>query len=67
MERGISADYLTLLESFYTEWLDSFDLCPVLVVPSQNLDFVRRPDHLDIVVGRIEQRLAGKEDVVFPE
>jgi deoxyadenosine/deoxycytidine kinase len=67
IESGITADYLALLESFYDEWLHAFDLCPVLVIPSENLDFVNRPQHLDIVVNRIQDRLAGKEDVVFPD
>jgi deoxyadenosine/deoxycytidine kinase len=66
IESGITADYLALLDRFYVEWLRTFDLCPVLTIPSGNLDFVHRPAHLDIVVDRIQQRLAGKEDVVFP-
>lgn len=67
MESGITADYLTLLDRFYEEWMDRFDLCPVLTIHTENLDFVNRPDHLDIVVQRIQDRLRGKEDVVLPE
>jgi deoxyadenosine/deoxycytidine kinase len=67
MESGITADYLTLLESFYDDWLQSFDLCPVLTIPSGDLDFVHKPRHLDIVVQRIRDKLAGKEEIVFPE
>lgn len=67
MESGISADYLALLDSFYEEWLNNFDLCPMLVIPSENLDFVNKPSHLDIVIDRLQNRLAGKEDVVFPD
>jgi deoxyadenosine/deoxycytidine kinase len=66
IERGITADYLSLLETFYNEWLQSFDLCPVLTIQTDDLDFVRRSEHLDIVVQRIQDRLAGKEEVVFP-
>jgi deoxyadenosine/deoxycytidine kinase len=44
-----------------------FDLCPVLVIPTDDLDFVHKPKHLDIVVQRIQDKLAGKEDVIFPE
>ncbi|MCP4358441.1 MAG: deoxynucleoside kinase [Chloroflexi bacterium] len=39
MENNITAEYLSLLESFYNEWLHNFDLCPMLVIPSENLDF----------------------------
>lgn len=67
MESGITADYLSLLDRFYKEWLANFDLCPVLVIPSENLNFVERPEHLDIVVERIQQKLAGKENIVFPD
>jgi deoxyadenosine/deoxycytidine kinase len=66
IERGISADYLSLLEAFYDEWMQAFDLCPVLTIRSDDLDFVHKPQHLDVVVQRIQDRLAGREDLVFP-
>ncbi len=66
IEGGITADYLTLLDSFYRDWTESFDLCPVLSIPSRELDFVHRPDHLDIVIDRIQDKLAGKEEVILP-
>ena len=66
IEHGITADYLSLLDTFYAEWLQSFDLCPVLTIRTDDLDFVHRVEHLDIVVQRIQDRLAGKEEVIFP-
>jgi deoxyadenosine/deoxycytidine kinase len=66
MESGITAEYLSLLESFYDDWMEVFDLCPVLTIHTDNLDFVNKPQHLDIVIQRIQDKLAGKEDVVFP-
>jgi deoxyadenosine/deoxycytidine kinase len=66
IESGITADYLSLLDTFYEEWLKTFDLCPVLTIRTDDLDFVHKPKHLDIVVQRIQDKLAGKEDVVFP-
>jgi deoxyadenosine/deoxycytidine kinase len=42
-----------------------FDLCPILTLPADRLDFVRHPRHLDVIVDRIQQKLAGKEVVVF--
>jgi len=66
IERGITGEYLTLLDTFYQEWLASFDLCPLLIIHSQDLNFVARPDHLDVVVERIQQRLSGREDLVLP-
>ncbi len=66
IESGISDDYLSLLETFYDEWIEAFDLCPVLTLQTEDLDFVHKPNHLDIVVARIQDKLAGKEEVVFP-
>lgn len=65
MESGITADYLSLLDSFYEEWMQDFDLCPVLTIHTENLNFVRNPQHLDVVVQRIQDKLTGKEDITF--
>jgi len=65
IETGITAEYLSLLDSFYDEWLATFDLCPVLTLRTDDLDFVHLPKHLDVVVDRINNKLAGKEEVVF--
>lgn len=65
IETGIDEAYLTLLERFYTEWIEGFDLCPVLTIRSDDLDFVHKSDHLEIVVQRINDRLSGREEMVF--
>ena len=66
IETGISADYLQLLDTFYGEWLQTFDVCPVLTIRTDDLDFVHEPRHLDIVIDRIQDKLAGREELVFP-
>ena len=65
IESGITAEYLGLLEDLYAEWLETFDLCPVLTIRTDDLDFVHKSEHLDIVVQRITDKLAGREEVVF--
>jgi len=65
IETGISVEYLNLLESFYDEWMGVYDVCPVLTIRTDDLDFVNKPGHLDIVVARIQDKLSGKEEVVF--
>lgn len=65
IESGVTADYLALLDTFYDEWIDGFDLCPVLTIRTQQLDFVHRAEHLDLVMQRIEASLAGRDEVVF--
>ena len=66
IEEGIADDYLALLGRYYDEWMAAFDLCPVLTVPGDNLDFVRYPEHLEIISERVLAKLAGKEVVTFP-
>ncbi len=63
IETGISAEYLALLDSFYEEWLKAFDLCPVLTIHTDDLDYVHSSQALDIVVERIQERLEGKEEI----
>jgi len=63
METGITTSYLSLLDSFYEEWLRAFDVCPVLTVRTDDLDYVNSPKALEIVVGRIQERLGGKEEI----
>ena len=72
IESGITDEYLTLLDSFYDDWMAAFDICPVLTIHTGELgretplDFVHNQRHLNIVVDRIQNKLAGKEDVIFP-
>ena len=61
IETGITAEYLSLLDTFYDEWLKSFDLCPVLTIRTDDLDYVHQPQHLETVVARIQEKLSGKE------
>ena len=65
MEMGITAEYLGLLEEYYQSWMAKFDLCPVLTIRTDDLDFVHRTKHLEIIIQRIHEKLAGKEEVQF--
>jgi len=65
METGISLEYLALLDTFYDDWLKSFDLCPVLTIRTDNLDYVNQTNALEVVTQRITDKLAGKEVVEF--
>ena len=65
IETGISEDYLKLLDTFYDDWMQNFDLCPVLTLRTDDLDFVHHPKHLNTIVNRIQERLSGKEELVL--
>jgi len=65
-EQNISVEYLEHLNTLYESWLTAFSICPVLTVPADRLDFVHDSSHLELILDKIEERLAGKEEVVFP-
>jgi deoxyadenosine/deoxycytidine kinase len=64
-ERTIAPNYLSQLNGLYEEWIANFRLCPVLIVPADVLNYVAYPAHFDLVVSKIEDKLMGKEEVVF--
>jgi len=64
-ERGISRAYLESLNELYDRWIENFTLCPVLTVPADQLNYVARPLHLELVARKIHEKLAGKDVVIF--
>ena len=64
-EQDISTAYLEQLDELYEEWIGGFALCPVLSVPSDDLDFVLNPGHLELVTAKVLEKLQGREEVVF--
>jgi deoxyadenosine/deoxycytidine kinase len=64
-ERDIKPDYLSQLNDLYESWIATFMLCPILIVPADDLDYVSHDSHLDLVVSKIQDKLAGKEEVLF--
>ncbi|MGA2378602.1 MAG: deoxynucleoside kinase [Spirochaetia bacterium] len=66
-EARISDEYLESLNGLYEEWIAGFSLSPVLVVPSDRLDFVKDSKDLDRIVATVAERLRGRQGVLFPE
>jgi deoxyadenosine/deoxycytidine kinase len=64
-ERDMRRDYLEDLNQLYEQWIDGFTLCPVLTVPADRLNYVAHPVHLDLIVRKIQEKLSGKDEVVF--
>ena len=54
MERKISDAYLTQLAERYSRFFYNYDAAPVMVVNSENLNFVDRDDDFRLLVERIE-------------
>jgi deoxyadenosine/deoxycytidine kinase len=64
-ERKISADYLGSLNKLYETWIAGFTFCPVLTVPADDLDYVALPGHLNLILTKVQEKLTGKEEVIF--
>lgn len=64
-EKAIDPAYLLQLNQQYEAWVDGFSLCPVLAIPSDNLNYVTKPEHLALVVEKVQDMLRGKKTVTF--
>lgn len=56
-EQGIQRSYLEQLNNLYTSWIDNYKLGPLLVVPSDNLDFVNKKEDLETIVSLVKGAL----------
>jgi deoxyadenosine/deoxycytidine kinase len=64
-ERKIKKSYLTQLNELYESWIEYFNRCPVLTIPTDDLNYVKHAGHLDLVAEKIQEKLTGKEEVIF--
>jgi len=48
-EKEIPTNYLEQLNELYEKWTQNFKLCPILKIPTDDLDFVKNPEHLDLI------------------
>jgi len=58
--KGISAEYLELIDHFYEEWIPTFDLCPVITINTNGFDYVNDEGSLEIIIKRILLSLQEK-------
>lgn len=61
MERKISDAYLTGLAESYTRFFHNYDAAPVMVVNSENINFVDKDDDFHLLVARIESMRGHRE------
>lgn len=64
-ERNISTHYLSQLNKLYEAWISGFNFCPVLTVSADELDYVTNPNHLNLIISKIQEKLTGKDEVTF--
>ena len=56
-EKSIEKKYLERLNRSYTTWIKNYDMGKVLVIESDNLDFVNNREHFDLILGQIKKNL----------
>ena len=66
-ESTINPEYLDQLNTLYEQWIEKFSLCPVLTVPTDEMDFVAHNGHLELITQKMGEKLMGKEEVDFSE
>lgn len=64
-ERKIQPEYLGSLNELYEDWIGGFDLCPVLSVPADQLDYASNSDHIQLISSKVREKLEGVEEVRF--
>lgn len=64
-EQGMAPAYLARLNDLYEQWIAGFTLCPILVVETDHLNYVQHEAHLSLVAQRVQDRLHGRETLVF--
>jgi deoxyadenosine/deoxycytidine kinase len=60
-ESGIAEEYLRRLSEAYTRYFHGYDESPLLIVNSERLNFVDVPEHLDLLVERLNAMRGGRE------
>lgn len=60
-EKNIPLDYITCLNRYYDEWIEGYRDGKLLVIDSEELDFVARPEDFDYIAKQILERLDQKE------
>ncbi len=60
-EKNISEDYLWRLTETYTRFFYQFENSPVMIVNSENLNFVDNSEDFDLLLQRIEQMRGSRE------
>ena len=60
-ECGISEEYLALLADSYSRFFHHYDAAPVLIVNSENLNFVQREADFELLVSRLGAMKSRRE------
>lgn len=56
-EQSIQRSYLEQLNRHYEDWIARYKVGPLLIVPTDNLDFVRKSKDFDYIAGLVKKAL----------
>lgn len=56
-EKSIEKKYIERLNRSYKKWIESYRLGKVLVIESDDLDFVNNPEHFEMIISKIRKNL----------
>ena len=56
-EQGIQRSYLETLNALYEDWIQRYKLGPLLIIESDNLDFVNNKIDLDYILATVKDHL----------
>lgn len=65
-EQAIPADYLEQLHDHYEDWIEQFDLCPVLIVETDTCNVVDEEAELARVADRVQHKLEATRGYALP-
>ena len=58
-ETTMSLDYIKKLNERYDKWIDSYTEGKLLIINSDNLDFVNKPEDLGLIINKVQAELHG--------
>lgn len=60
-EKGIPDNYLVNLNHYYDEWMSSYDLGKKLIIETDNMDFLNKPEDFNSIVQQIISALDQRD------
>lgn len=60
-ERSVDSDYIEVLNKAYDYFFFNYNETPLLVVKTENIDFVNNPAHFDDLIDQLHKPIAGKK------
>ena len=64
-EQNIPEDYLACLNKYYEDWIGAYETGKLLIIDSDELDFVSHPEHFDHIAEKILDKL-DQRDLFLP-